>query len=297
MGSMVPGDSPAVARRRVRLALREAREANNFTQGQVAEAMEWSLSKVMRIESGEVSISANDLRPLLAHLRIVDPDRVAELIQDAKVSKQRRDQWWEQTRFREHLTPAMRQLINFELDAATIRYFSMPVLPGVLQTPEYASAILDTWREDLPAEDVEIRLEARLRRRNQLFSRSSLPAIRVLLDESVLYRRVGNANVMLDQLADLLAGIEQERIRVRVLPFAGDARLAVLGSYEVFYLDPDDDPDHAVMYRESITVDEIVDDAVTVRRHHGIFEQQWGVVLDEQTSVAQVRQAMRALQS
>ena len=57
MGSMPPGNSPAVARRRVRLAIREAREAKNLTQGQLATAMEWSLSKVMRIEIGEVTIS------------------------------------------------------------------------------------------------------------------------------------------------------------------------------------------------------------------------------------------------
>ena len=86
---MASGDSPAVARRRVRLAVREAREAKDFTQGQVAEAMEWSLSKVMRIETGEVTVSPNDLRPLLAHLGITDKARVDELVRDAKLSRSR----------------------------------------------------------------------------------------------------------------------------------------------------------------------------------------------------------------
>lgn len=68
--------SPAVARRRVRLALREAREAAVHTQSEVAEEMEWSLSKVIRIENGDVSITPNDLRPLLAFLEVRDKELV-----------------------------------------------------------------------------------------------------------------------------------------------------------------------------------------------------------------------------
>src|SRR5688572_20486351 len=78
------GDTPAVARRRVRLAIRDARTARGLTQSAVADAMEWSLSKVMRIESGEVTISQSDLRPLLAHLGVSDRVRVDELVQAAK---------------------------------------------------------------------------------------------------------------------------------------------------------------------------------------------------------------------
>src|SRR5947209_3997902 len=110
---MSTGDLPAVARRRVRLAVREARERKGLTQADVAEAMEWSASKIMRIESGEVTVSPNDLRPLLAYLGVTDSGRVEELLRDAKASRRRRE-WWDEPRFREHLTPAMRQLIQYE---------------------------------------------------------------------------------------------------------------------------------------------------------------------------------------
>ena len=70
-------ESPAVARRRLRLALRRAREEKGFTQHQVAEEMEWSISKVMRIESGEVTVSVNDTRSLLTYLGITDSDEVS----------------------------------------------------------------------------------------------------------------------------------------------------------------------------------------------------------------------------
>src|SRR3954447_8887894 len=117
---MSSGDTPAVARRKVRLAIKDARNAKGDTQTDVAEAMEWSLSKVMRIENGEVTISQNDLRPLLSYLGIRDRTVVDDLIRAAKASKQRR-QWWDEKRFHESLTPAMRQLIQYEAEASVVR--------------------------------------------------------------------------------------------------------------------------------------------------------------------------------
>ena len=72
----VPSESPAVARRRLRMALRKAREARDLTQADVARQLDWSLSKVNRIESGEVSISSTDLRALLGLIGIAQPERV-----------------------------------------------------------------------------------------------------------------------------------------------------------------------------------------------------------------------------
>src|SRR4051794_27989546 len=102
---MTSPESPAGARRRVRPAGREAREAKGLTQGHVAEAMEWSQSKVIRIESGEVTISPNDLRPLLAYLDIVDKATVERLVRDSRSARQRR-MWWDEPQVREHLTEA-----------------------------------------------------------------------------------------------------------------------------------------------------------------------------------------------
>ena len=130
---MTSPESPAGARRRVRLALREARLAKGETQGQVAEAMEWSQSKVIRIESGEVTISPNDLRPLLAHLGITDKATADKLVQDARASR-RRAMWWDEQRVREHLTQPSRQLIQYEREAVAVRHFSNIMIPGALQT-------------------------------------------------------------------------------------------------------------------------------------------------------------------
>src|SRR6266545_966104 len=123
------GESPAVARRRVRLALRAARKAKGLTQTQVADAMDWSLSKVMRIESGEVNVSVSDLRVLLPYLDLADSDEAQRLIEDAKIA--RRERYSVDPLYREHLSPALLQLMQFEQEATEIRYFHPLLVPGL----------------------------------------------------------------------------------------------------------------------------------------------------------------------
>src|ERR1051325_3686815 len=97
-------DTPAGAKRRVRRAVRRAREQKGLTQGQVADEMDWSLSKVMRIENGEVNLSTGDLKMLLPFLGISDPVEVDRLLADAKLAGQQR--WTIDPEYREHLSPA-----------------------------------------------------------------------------------------------------------------------------------------------------------------------------------------------
>ena len=291
---MTSGELPAVARRRVRIALRDAREARGLTQGHVAEVMEWSLSKVMRIESGEVTISPNDLRPLLAHLGITERSRADDLLEAARAARRRR-QWSDEHRFREHLTPATRQLIQYEAEATEIRHFNTMIIPGRLQTSEYAQAILAKYRNELPGLDIEVRFEARMRRRNDLLARKERPDIYLLLDESALRREVGGPLVMGNQLAELLNRSKEKGFRVRVVPYTADAPLPMFGSYEILDLGG---VNNVVMYRESYVTDEIVEDPAKVKLHRDIFDELWGAALDEATSARLVEQfAVSALAS
>jgi transcriptional regulator with XRE-family HTH domain len=128
--------SPTVARRRVRLALREAREAAELTQLQVAEEMEWSLSKVIRIENGDVSISPNDLRPLLSYLGIKDRARIAELLADSKIARSRQHvSWWQVPEFRV-LTDELRRYIEYEAVVTAVHSFASPGLCRRPSTPK-----------------------------------------------------------------------------------------------------------------------------------------------------------------
>jgi transcriptional regulator with XRE-family HTH domain len=314
-------ESPAGARRRVRLALREARLARNLTQAQVAEEMEWSTSKVIRIESGEVTISPNDLRPLLGFLEITEPDRVARLVEDARTSR-RRHAWWDE--FQVHLTLASRQLIQYEMEATAIRYFTNIMIPGPLQVPSYSRAILVGHHEELDQKVIDARLETRRKRRNELLGRRDFPDIFLLLDESVLKRRIGNARTTSEQLADLLELRRRwpTKFRVRVLPYAAEAPLPVMGPFDILTL-PDEPDAHSdgdtgrttneVMYRESHLFDEIVEDKANtgdekagdrperaaekanVARHHRIFQTWWDAALDEAASADLIAASVKEL--
>ena len=155
---MAEVNSPTVARRRVRLALREARESAGLTQQQVAEEMEWSLSKVIRIENGDVSISPNDLRPLLAFLGVKDRALINALIADAKVARTRqRVEWYQKAEFRELGDPLLR-FIEYEAVATAIRTFSIRYLYGPLQLPEYSMALTGSFEDQIPAERIAMLL-------------------------------------------------------------------------------------------------------------------------------------------
>src|SRR5215510_8813903 len=157
---MVSSESPAVARRRLRLALRNAREAMGLTQGKVAEALEWSLSKVNRIESGEVTVSNTDVKAMLALFEVTDAEHVESLLGDARTSRQRG--WWDEPPYRDFLTIGTRQLLQFESEATAMRAFQPTLIPGILQTLDYASHVINFWQHDLTDAERTARLDVRL---------------------------------------------------------------------------------------------------------------------------------------
>lgn len=288
---MTSPESPAGARRRVRLAVRMAREDLGLTQGQVAEAMEWSQSKVIRIESGEVTISPNDLRPLLGFLKIDDKTTVDRLVRDARSSRKRR-MWWDEPRVRDHLTEPSRQLIQYELEAVEIRHFTNITIPGRLQTDTYARAVLGGFQQ-LSDQEIAVRMETRQRRRDELLARRDFPRTYLLFDESVLKRRIGSAEVTSDQLREILRIRHEKPLWVRVLPFTSSAPLPVIGPFDILKLSGEGA--NSVLYRESYLTDEIVDDIKNIQRHREMFETSWEAALDEGASAALIEEAAKEL--
>jgi transcriptional regulator with XRE-family HTH domain len=276
---MVLGESPAVARRRLRLALRAAREAKGFTQGHVAVELEWSLSKVNRIESGDVTVSRTDLLAMLELYGVNDRDQVDDLVRAARTSRQRG--WWDEPLYREHLTPAMLQLLQFESQASAIRFFHPTLLPGVLQTPAYAEFVLNFWNRELSDADRRVRFDARMRRRDQVLGRPDPPNYYLVLDESVLSRVVGGAQIMAEQLHQLLDLMKNSTVTVRVVPFTKAAFIALLGPFTVLDIGEEE---NAVLYREGHLEDDIVHVRDEVNRHRAIFEQLWDAALTPSAS-------------
>jgi transcriptional regulator with XRE-family HTH domain len=280
--------SPTVARRRVRLALREAREAANLTQLEVAEEMEWSLSKVIRIENGDVSISPNDLRPLLTYLKIKDRAQINALVADAKIARTRQHvSWWQDPAFRDISGP-LRQYIEYEAVAVAIRSFYIRYIPGPLQLPEYANALtmpfVDDMPQPLPRELVEALVEARRLRREALLQRLGSMEYYTVLDEAVFMRSTGGPTVFAEQLRDLRNLAKEGLIRVRMLPFSLDTPIANNASFDVLSLGGTG-PGNEVLYRENGMADEIIEDKHATSRHLERFKQLWLVSTDEEETI------------
>jgi transcriptional regulator with XRE-family HTH domain len=291
--------SSTIARRTVRLALKEARDAAGYTQADVAEEMEWSLSKVIRIESGEVSIAPNDLRPLLTFLQVKDRAKINELVELTKVARKRsRSQWHQGAGVREHLTDAMRRLIEYEAEATEIRYYSVYYIPGPLQVPAYAATNLANFDDsDIPRTTRELRAEARQRRRQVVLSRlDNGLSVFALLDQSVLLRPIGGLEVFHEQLSDLHMLAEDGKIQLRMLPFDSNYTVTNNATFDLLTLSGQGGEQSEVLYRETGLLDEVVEDT-SVQRHRERFDKIWEIAATVEVTVEHLSGRIKELEA
>jgi transcriptional regulator with XRE-family HTH domain len=241
--------SPIVQRRRLRSELRAERDRAGYTQEQVANEMDWSLSKVIRIEKGDVGISTNDLRALLQLYDVTDKDRVSTLVGLARSGRQR--SWWHA--YRDRLSPTFVRLIGYEAEAIRIIAVSGLLIPGLLQTEEYANALAGGSNPTaIDEEEVEFTTKIRMRRQAELFvNRQPSPHITAILDEGALRRVVGDVNVTLRQLDHLIQQAERSDIEISVVPFSAGAYPGMFGTFTILqFEDPVTDD---VMYTDQLS--------------------------------------------
>ncbi|MFJ7077481.1 helix-turn-helix domain-containing protein [Streptomyces sp. NPDC098781] len=232
---MTPPVDPSLNRRKLRLALRQARERTGLTQRQAAERVEWSQSKLIRVETGTVSVSVSDLRALLALYDIDDPDSVHQLEEAARGSKG--PSWW--SRYHEVVTPQFAQYLGYESAATSLQTYHPIVVPGHLQTRRYAEALLAP--RGLSPERTERVVDLRMERQTRMFGGAASPDATFVLDEAAVRRQVGGRDVLTEQLQQLLDFGAQDRITVRVLPFEAGAHYSTLGSFVLLGFSDDDD--------------------------------------------------------
>ncbi|MCU7727782.1 helix-turn-helix transcriptional regulator [Actinoplanes sp. KI2] len=223
---------PKIARANVAQRLRTLRVQAKMSPPDVADAMDWSVSKLTRIEKGEVSIQLLEVRALLAHYGVTDEETVADLSRLARISRTR--QWYS----RHRLTGAFADFVAFEHEAAVIRTWQLLFIPGLLQTRDYARANTAlTLRADPNDEQVEARVQLRMDRQQAFFERlegSNAPRIEAVIDESVLRRPIGGRDVMVRQLDHLLDLAENtDRFFFGVTPLDLEHHSGLGGSFEL----------------------------------------------------------------
>ena len=247
--------------------MRRARQQAGLTQDQVAETMEWSLSKVIRIEAGTVGISANDLKALLALYKIADEDQVTGLLALARAGRER--PW--QSVYRDVVSPRLLQLIEFEAAASISRNFQPLVVPGLLQTKEYARAILSQFAGDNPDTPVDARVEVRMKRQ-EILDRADPPLLFFILDEAATRRLVGGRDVMRGQLRRMTELAARPHVTIEVVPFSVGAHPGLQGPFLIEeFPDPADDD---VLYLESPQGEVLSrDDPDLILHYREVFEE------------------------
>ncbi|MEV4512796.1 helix-turn-helix transcriptional regulator [Dactylosporangium sp. NPDC049525] len=286
---MTTGDSPAGARRRLRLAIRRIREATGRTQGQVAEELSWSISKVNRIETGEVTISRTDLQALLRLLDFRDEREAARLLEDARLSRVRG--WWDRPEFRPYLDSTLRQLVQLESEATAIRSFQFAAFPGLLQIREYAAAVIDAAFASSSAESRAARVDLRMLRQENLDKRSSRPMHIVILDEFLLQRIIGGADVTARQLKALTESARRPDVCVRLLPKEESVSL-FYGAFVLY----DVVGETSFLYREGLS-EGVVERSETVQQHRAKFDQMWKRCLTEDATLSAVEAQHAAIRA
>jgi transcriptional regulator with XRE-family HTH domain len=219
--------TPTGRRRRLGAELRRLREAAGLTIDRVAEELECSPSKVSRIETGQVSATPRDVRDMLG-LYGVDDARLEAMVQVAREARQRG--WWQKFVDVPDGVPAY---VGLETAATSIDVYMALLVPALLQTPDYARAVIAAVRPDLPRSEIDRRVELRLRRQD-LLGQERPPRMRVLLDDTVLRRPVGGPAVMAAQRRRLLADAGRPAVTIQVLEVGAGAHAGMDGPFTIF---------------------------------------------------------------
>jgi transcriptional regulator with XRE-family HTH domain len=239
------GGSPLVERRRLRDELRQARQDAGLTQEAVAEQMDWSMSKIIRIETGSVGISTNDLTALLRLYKVNDSRRVKELIARGKVARQQT--WW--SKYRAVLPPVYFQYIEYETSASIIRSYETVVVPGLLQTEEYANSVVRHYGTNFTDKKIKTLVEVRMRRQELLLNGPNPPLLFFILDEAVIRRLIGDENLRKAQLEKLITLADRPEVTIEIVPFSVGLHR---GMYDPFNILEFPGPAEDIMYFENV---------------------------------------------
>jgi transcriptional regulator with XRE-family HTH domain len=255
--------NPTVRRRRLGQELRRLRELKGMTAEEVAERLLVSQSKISRLENGRRSISQRDVRDLCGVYEVEDQRIVDSLMEMARDSRQQG--WWHAFGDIPYSV-----YIGLETDAESLRVYEPQLVTGLLQTRAYAEALVRGALPETPGEDIEKRVQVRMRRQERISADHNPLRLWVVLDEAALHRVVGTEQVMREQLEYLNEVSQLPHVTVQVLPFEVGAHPGINGQYAI--LEFADAADSSVVYLEGVTSDLYLEKAHDVQQYAVMYE-------------------------
>ncbi|WP_254708041.1 helix-turn-helix domain-containing protein [Streptomyces lunaelactis] len=242
-------------------------EGDHGSQAAVARSLEWSESKLSRIESGRIGISEDDLTALLARYDVRDRGLRSYIVH---LKRRGNERGWE-SKVRDVVSPVYADYIGYEGDAAEAYSAQTVLIPGLLQTHDYAAAVLDQHIPDVSTEGREERLSIR-RQRQEVFRRPDPLVFWGVISESAFRHVIGSPDVMAEQLDHLLTLCQEcpNAINIQVLPEAAASHAALFGPFVILSFPERWEPD--IVYLEGLTANRFLEETAEVQDYSRLFK-------------------------
>jgi hypothetical protein len=260
-----------------------------------AKALEWSEAKIWRIETGQTSMRSLDVEQM-CRVYGAPTDLTESLMALAKETKSRG--WW--LSYSDVINEGFDVYIGLEEAASRLCWYEAELVPGLLQTPDYARTLIRTDNPDLDSDEIERRVQLRIARQSLLTRATEPPELNVVLNEAIIRRPVGSRSVMADQLDRLVEVAELPHVSIRVMRFDTGLHYGVMSGPFVlleFPINSNGQPSEPpIIYVDSFTGALFLDKPNEVARYDGAFKDIWGAASDEALSrnfIAEVARELR----
>jgi hypothetical protein len=241
-----PASGPTVLRMLLGAQLRRLREGAGVSRESAGWEIRSSESKISRMELGRVGFKERDVADLLTLYGVTAAEEREALLKLARDANS--PGWWH--RYSDVLPSWFQSYLGLEAAAALIRTYEVQFVPGLLQTPEYARAVILLGHRGAPDEEIDRRVSLRTKRQ-EVLRRDQPPQLWAVVDEAALRRPIGGPGVMRAQLDALIAATAEPHVQLQIVPFAAGGHAAASGAFSILRFGDQDLPD--VVYIEQLT--------------------------------------------
>ncbi|MEU0806483.1 MULTISPECIES: helix-turn-helix transcriptional regulator [unclassified Streptomyces] len=239
------GGAPTVLRVVLGKRLQDLREKAGLSYERAGRALDVTHATIRRMEKAEVGLKLPYVEKLLRTYGVTDPEEVEGFLSLAREAN--KPGWWH--RFRDVLPEWFNTFVSLEGEANLIRAYEPHYVPGLLQTEDYARAVLRAGMPHAPESEIERNVALRMERQSLLIRENS-PMLWVVMDETVLRRPIGGPDVMRDQITRLIDAATLSNIRLQIMPFDAGPHPAMYGPFHIFRFPIQELPD--IAYTESL---------------------------------------------
>lgn len=283
-----------VPRRQLGRYLRDLRGKARLTVKAASDALEWSEAKMWRIETGQTSMRSLDVEQM-CKVYGASAELTENLMGLAKETKARG--WW--LSYGDVINEGFDVYIGLEEAASELCWYESELVPGLLQTADYARTLIATDNSGVDDAEIDRRVQLRIARQSLLTRTTAAPKLNVVLNEAILRRPVGGRAVMADQLDRLVEVSELPNVSLKVMPFESGLHYGIMSrpfvrlDFPAYGSGQHDEP--PTVYVDSFTGALFLDKPHEIERYSGAFENMWNTSLDEAASKKLITNAARNL--